>query len=169
MGKFFLTRLVPGIYDVVITADGQATAVITGVPVDTATSIVDISDSSTPITLQASAANHTVSGTVILDPASATDEVAYITAKQAIGAAPVVTVKSVTANDLTDEYTLTLPADAPWLGQYTEIPPPIILVAQSGVAGQYTLEASANGYQTSTPVDVNLSAGDMTLDFILAP
>ena len=169
-GKFFLTRLVPGIYDVVITADGQATAAITGVPVDTATSIVDISDSGTPITLHASATN-TVSGTATLNPTSAT-EVAYVSAKQTFGAAPVVTVKSVAADDSLStlgDYSLTLPADAPWLGQYTAIPPPIILTAQSGVAGQYTMEASANGYQTSLPVDVDISALDAVVNFILAP
>ncbi|MGC2047774.1 MAG: DUF4382 domain-containing protein [Gallionella sp.] len=171
-GKFFLTRLVPGIYDVVITADGQATAVITGVPVDAANSIVDISDSGTPITLHASATNHTVSGTATLNPTSTT-EVAYVTAKQTFGAAPVVTVKSVAADDSSSPpgaYTLTLPADAPWLGQYTAIPPPIILTAQSGVSGQYTMEASANGYQTSPPANVDISAGNAeNINFTLAP
>jgi hypothetical protein len=167
-GEFFLTRLVPGIYDVVLTADGQAAAVITGVPVDTATSIVDISDSGTPVKLQASVANNTVSGTVTLNPPSTT-EVGYVSAKQTFGTAQVVTVKSVAADDTTGNYSMTLPVDAPWLGQYTAIPPPIILTAQSGVAGQYTLEASANGYQTSTPVGVNISAGNVAHDFILAP
>ncbi|HXV67843.1 MAG TPA: DUF4382 domain-containing protein, partial [Nitrospira sp.] len=38
-GEFFLARLAPGTYDVVITADNQATAVIAGVPVVTSTSI----------------------------------------------------------------------------------------------------------------------------------
>ena len=168
-GKFFLTRLVPGIYDVVITADGQATAVITGVPVDTATSIVDISDSGTPITLQASAINNTVSGRVTLNPVSTT-EVAYVTAKQTVGTAPIVTVKSVAADDsMLGDYSMILPVDAPRLGQYAT-PLPIELTAQSGVAGQYTLEASANGYQTSTPADVNLSAGNVAKDFtLLAP
>jgi hypothetical protein len=63
---------------------------------------------------------------------------------------------------------MTLPADAPWLGQY-DTPLPIALAAQSGVAAQYTMEASATGYQTSTPVVADISAGDLVQDFVLAP
>jgi len=169
-GEFFLTRLVPGNYDVVLTADGQATAVITTVPVTTTTSIVDVSDSGTPIMLQTSATSNTVSGTATLNPASTT-EVAYVIAKQTIGAAPIVTVKSVAADDALPtlgDYSLILPVDAPWLGQYaTSLP--IALTAQSGVAGQYTMEASATGYQTSLPVYVDISAGNAVVDFTLAP
>ena len=127
-GEFFLTRLVPGNYDVVITADGQTTSVITSVPVTTTTGVVDVSDSGTPITLHASATSNTVSGTAILNPASAT-EVAYVAAKQTFGTAPIVTVKSVAADDsMSGAYSLTLPVDAPWLGQYAK-PLPIALTA----------------------------------------
>lgn len=167
-GEFFLTRLVPGNYDVVITADGQTTSVITSVPVTTTTGVVDVSDSGTPITLHASATSNTVSGTAILNPASTT-EVAYVAAKQTFGTAPIVTVKSVAADDsMSGAYSLTLPVDAPWLGQYAK-PLPIALTAQSGVAAQYTMEASATGYQTSTPVPVDISAGNKVVDFTLAP
>jgi len=169
-GEFFLTRLVPGTYDVVITANGQTTAVITNVPVSTTTSMVDVSDNVTPITLHVSATNNTVSGTVTLNPASLTDEVAYVTAKQTFSPAPTVTVKSVAADDAPSTlgaYTLTLPVDAPWIGLYAT-PLPIVL-AQSGVAGQYTMEASAIGYQTSLPVHVGITAGNVLQDFILAP
>jgi len=169
-GEFFLTRLAPGNYDVVITADGYATAVIAGVPVATTTSttVVSASGIGNWITLQASA-THTVSGKVTLNPVSAT-EVAYVTARQTIGTEPVVTVKSAAADETAaGAYTMTLPVDAPWLGQYTMVPPPIILNAQSGVAAQYTMEASATGYQTSLPVDVDISAGNVVLDFVLAP
>lgn len=168
-GEFFLTRLSPGNYDVVITADGHATAVIAAVPVATTTSVVNVSASGTPITLPVSA-THTVGGTAILNPTSTT-EVAYVTAKQTIGTTPVVTVKSVAADDTSSPsgaYTLTLPVVAPLLGQYAT-PLPIALTAQSGVAGQYTMEASATGYQTSLPVNVNLSAGNAVQDFSLAP
>jgi len=172
-GEFFLTRLVPGNYDVVITADGYATAVIAAVPVTTTTSttVVSASGIGNWITLHASAVNHAVSGTAILNPTSAS-EIAYVSAKQTIGAAPVVTVKTVAADDSSSPpgaYTLTLPADAPWLGQYAT-PLPIELFAQSGVAGQYTMEASANGYQTSLPTAVDISSADaVNINFTLAP
>lgn len=170
-GEFFLTRVAPGDYNVVITADNHATAVIATVPVATTTSMVDVSDSSTPLTLPVSVTNHTVSGTATLNPLSTT-EVAYVTAKQTIGTIPVVTVKAVAADDESTPssgfYTMTLPADAPLLGQYAT--PLIAFTAQSGVAAQYTMEASATGYQNSTPVAADISGSDIVnQNFVLAP
>jgi hypothetical protein len=171
-GEFFLTRVAPGDYDVVITADNHATAVIAAVPVASTTSTTDVSTSGSGnwITLPVSSTNNTVSGTATLSPPS-TIEAAYVTAKQTIGTS-VVTVNSVAADaestPLPGFYTMTLPTDAPWLGQY-DTPLPVVLAAQSGVAAQYTMEASATGYQTSTPVDVDISAANATLDFVLAP
>lgn len=163
-GEFFLARVAPGNYDVVLTANGHATAVVAAVPVASTTSIVALSNSVTPITLPVSAAN-TVSGTAVLNPASAT-EVAYVAAKQTFGAAPVVTVKFVAADDLApNTYALTLPTGAPLLGQYGATLP-IALAAQAAVAGKYGVEASATGYQTQS-VDKDISAADAIEDFIL--
>ena len=68
---------------------------------------------------------------------------AYVTAKQTFGTAPIVTVKEVAADDSAPgAYSLILPAGAPMLGQYATTLP-IALVAQPGVAGKYTVEASA--------------------------
>jgi len=142
------------------------------VPVATTTSttVVSASGNGYWITLHASATN-TVSGKVNL-PSSST-EVAYVTAKQTIGTGPIVSIKTVAADDAPStlgDYSLILPVDAPWLGQYTTVPPAIILAAQSGVAGQYTMEASANGYQTSLPTDADISAGDaVNINFSIAP
>ena len=168
-GKFILTRLAAGNYDVVFTADDHATAVITEVPVASTTSMIDVSDIGNPIILQGSASNHTVGGHVTLTPSSTT-EVAYVTAKQTLGAAPTVTVKSVAADDLTSPqfYAMMLPADEPWLGQYAGSIP-VTITAQSGVAGAYTVSAAANGYQTSAPVSVNITAGDIQQNFTLMP
>ena len=165
-GEFFLSRLAPGNYDVVFTADGHATAVIAAVPVATATSVVNISASGIPVTLPVSA-THTVSGTVVLNPVSAT-EVAYVAAKQTIGTVPVVTVKSVAADDTSPSaYALTLPIGAPLLGQYAA-PLPIALNPQSGVAGLYAMEASATGYHTQSD-SVDITTGDAARHFTLAP
>ncbi len=165
-GEFFLSRLAPGNYDVVFTADGHATAVFAAVPVATTTSVVNISASGIPITLPVSA-THTVSGTAILNPANTTEDVAHVTAKQSIGTVPVV-VKLVAADDTTQgAYTLTLPIGAPLLGQYaTSLP--IALTAQSGVGGQYTMEALATGYQAQS-VSKDISTTDATQNFTLIP
>ena len=113
-GEFFLARVAPGNYDVVITADGYATAVISAVPVASTTSVVNVSVSGTPITLPVSATHHIVSGTVTLSPTSS-PEVAYVAAKQTVP--PIVTVKTVAADgSAPSTYSLTLPIVAPMLG-----------------------------------------------------
>ncbi len=180
-GKFFLARLDAGagvIYDVVITADDHATAVISGVPVPTTTSITAVSTSGAPIpvvtppTLEPSV-THSISGTVTLDPAI-DDETVLVAAKQALNAGPTVTVKSQVATVLTDTpdpgdygYSLMLPTGAPSLGPYG--PLPIVFDQQPpAIAGQYTVQASATGY-TSKSADTNISAGDETQNFDLIP
>ncbi|MDQ2987934.1 MAG: DUF4382 domain-containing protein, partial [Pseudomonadota bacterium] len=54
-GKFELSRLTPGSYSIVVTADGKAASVVTSVPVDTVTSITTLNSAATPITMQAGA------------------------------------------------------------------------------------------------------------------
>jgi hypothetical protein len=166
-GEFFLARLATGNYDVVITADGRATAVIAGVPVVSNSSIVAVSSSSAPVALPASV-SHTVSGTVLLNPVSATEEVAYVAAKQTVGSGPIVTVKSKGADLLSGAYTLTLASGPPLLGQYGAGILPITLTAQPAVAGHYAVEASATGYQTAS-VSKDLSASDAIQSFTLVP
>jgi Domain of unknown function (DUF4382) len=182
-GKFFLGHLdAPGNYDVVITADGHATAVISGVPVPTTTSITAVSTSGAPIpvvtppTLEASA-THSISGTVTLNPAT-DDETVLVAAKQALNGGPTVTVKSAPATVLDTAlpigdygYNLTLPIGAPSLGPYVT-PLPIVFTTQpAAVAGHYTIQASATGYATkSSPAPVDISGGDATSqDFALVP
>jgi hypothetical protein len=164
-GEFFLARLEPGNYDVVLTADDHATAVISTVPVASTTSIVNLSNIGMPIALPASA-TRTVSGTATLNPASST-EVAYVAAKQTFGTAPVVTVKEVAADDTSGAYTLTLPTGEPQLGLYSTTLP-ITLVTQVGMAGKYAVEASATGYQPQS-FSKDISVADATQDFVLVP
>src|SRR5450759_550739 len=160
-GEFFLARLAPGNYDVVLTANGRATAVIATVPVASTTSVVILGNNVTPITLLVSA-THSISGTEILNPTSST-EVAYAAAKQTFGTAPIVTVKFIAADDsASGAYTLTLPIGAPMLGQYSATLP-IALVAQPDVAGKYTVEASATGYKTQSSASIiDISTADAT-------
>ncbi len=168
-GEFFLARVTPGNYDVVLTADGHATAVIAGVPVASTTTVVNVSVSATPITLPVSG-THSVSGNATLNPLDST-VTAYVAAKQTFGTSPIVTVKSVAADDTTTPsgaYALTLPTGAPLLGQYGAGTLPIALAAQSGVAGKYAVEASATGYQTQS-ANVDISTADATRSFTLVP
>ena len=166
-GEFFLARLAVGTYDVVITADGHATAVIAAVPVVGDSSIVTISSSPTPMALPSSV-SHTISGNVTLDPVSATEEVAFVAAKQTVGSGPTVTVKSQGADLLSGAYNLLLASGAPLLGQYGVGTLPIVLTAQPAVAGHYAVEGSASGYQTQS-FSTDIAVADATQDLILVP
>ena len=163
-GEFFLARLDPGNYDLVVAADGRATAVIKAVPIASPTSIVVASTAAQPITLPTSI-THTVSGIVTLNPASTTETVAFVTAKQLVDSGVAVTVKA-RAADLNGNYSLTLPAQAPLLGSFGGGALPITLTAVPPAAGQYAIEASADGYVTQA-VTQDLSSADPTLDFTL--
>jgi len=176
-GKFFLARLPEGVnYNVVITADNHATAVIAGVPVASSTSITSISTSTTPFTLVASTAQD-ITGTVTLNPAT-DEEAVFITAKQVLNTtatvnpAPTVTVKTRAATPLPSaqtgdfSYILTLPTGAPSLAPYGPLPITPVTTGQSGVAGLYTVQAAAIGYTTQS--FSNIATGT-TRNFDLIP
>jgi Domain of unknown function (DUF4382) len=164
-GEFFLARVAPGSYDVVLTADGHATAVIASVPVATTTSVVNVSVAGTPITLPVSAASYSMRGTVTLNPPDST-VVAYAAAKQTLGATPMtVTVKSQAADLSTGAYSLTLPIGPPQLVQYSATLP-FVFADGAFLTGEYDDEASAAGYQTEASIIV-FSAGDAGVNFTL--
>ena len=171
-GKFFLARLdAPANYDVVLTADGHATAVISGVPVQTDTSITTISTSGAPFTLQISS-TQSISGTVTLNPAD-DDGTVVVAAKQTLNPGPTVTVKSqvaaVLAGNPVGDYgynNLTLPTAAPSLGQYSTPPITLTAAAQSTVAKMYTVQGSA---QTPTTVYTTQSPLPSPVDITVIP
>jgi hypothetical protein len=165
-GEFFLARLdAPASYDVVITADGHATAVIAGVPVLNTTSTTTVSTSAAPISLPTSTTG-TISGTVTLNPPSP-DVIASVATTQTFTAGPTVTVKSEAVDQL-GNYSLSLPAAAPLLGHYGSGSLPIAFPDQLTVAGKYRVEASAIGYVTQS-VDKDISTTDQTQNFTLMP
>ncbi len=170
-GEFIIDHLAPGSYDLVVIADGHATAVIAGVPVSMATStalMTMVSTSTEPITMPTSTIG-TISGTVQTNPTSSTTTVADVTTMQTFTGGPTVTLKSTTA-DLTSSgtYTITLPVGAPLLGQYGTGTLPIAFTPQPDIAGKYTVEASADGYQSQS-VEVDISAADVVQNFTLTP
>ncbi len=172
-GEFLLTRLAPGNYDVVITADNRAATVISGVPVASTTSTTVISSSAAPINLLTSATlPGSISGTVTLSPASAT-EVAYVAAKQSFAAGPTVTIKYQGADLSSGAYTLSnLPTVAPQLGIYSATLPIVFTTPAGTLPGtaKYRVEASATGYTTKANASVDISAANQSgIDFTLTP
>lgn len=164
-GEFFLARLDPGTYDVVVTADNKATGVIASVPVASTTSTVVVSNAGTPIALPADSTPRTVSGTALLNPASST-EVAFVAAKQSFASGPTVTVKYQGANVTTGAYSLILPTAAPLLGTFGTLP--ITMTAAPALAGKYSASASALGYVTQTTA-ADISASNVVQNFTLVP
>jgi hypothetical protein len=194
-GKFFLARLPEGVnYDVVITARNSptdtccATAVITGVPVPSSTSITTISTSGTPFTLQPSTFK-SIAGTVSLinpPPPPAVDDrddgTVVVTAKQSLSGGPTVTVRSQVATLKDDtiaivgdyKYELVLPIAAPSKASYGALPITPSSFGQTG--GVYTVYGSGQTpttvYATQNPApsakDITIVA-NQTQDFTLAP
>ena len=167
-GEFFLTRLPIGNYDVVMTANGRATAVVGAVPVATTTSVTVLSSSLLPIKLPASPESRTVSGTAVLSPPNALVDT-FVAARQSFGTAPTVTVKSVMADDLAaGAYTLTLPTSAPLFSPYAIGWSSSLLLAQTATAAMYNIEASALGSQTRVYAK-DLTTADAMQTFTLTP
>jgi Domain of unknown function (DUF4382) len=177
-GKFFLARLTPGVtYDVVITADSHATAVISGVPVPTNTSITTVSTNDTPTSPIAlsSSATHSINGTVTLRPP--TDEpTVFVAAKQTLDSGPTMTVKSLPATLLTINpldptgdfgYNLTLPIGPPSLGLYSTSLPIVFTPQSEAVGVHYTIQASAAAYQPQSINIPDVSTASTPQDFTL--
>jgi len=166
--QFRLAPIAAGTYDVVFTATGRVTRVVTGVPVSTAATTV-MSAAGTPITLPASDSG-TVAGKVT--PAQAQ---ASVRALQSIGATGRVEVGSVNADGLSGDYSLSLPTAAIEVAAPAWPAPPILAApaylfsAVAGSAGNYAIEASAIGYATSAPQAATVPAGgSVARDFTLS-
>jgi len=169
-GEFFLARLDPGNYDVVITADAHAAAVVGAVPVVDSTSVVPVNGTATTVGLPVSASG-AISGTALLNPAS--DAVAYVAAQQSFAAGPTVTVKYQGADVETGAYTLSnLPTAAPLFAQYSATLP-LAFAAQDNTVpgtGRYKVVAAATGYATQFTPSVDIrTANQLGGDFALIP
>ena len=180
-GEFFLAHLAQGNYDVVITADNHATAVISVVPVPSDTSVTPISTSVTPFSL-GNSSTQAITGTVTLNPAD-DDGTVVVVAKQSLSGGPTVTVKSIVATVFDAAlpigdygYNMTLPTGAPALAAFGPLPIAPTAAAQSAVAKIYTVQGSAQTpttvYATQNPApsakDITLVA-NQTQNFTLTP
>jgi uncharacterized protein DUF4382 len=160
-GQFALAPVDPSKspYDVVLSANGRATSVVSGVPAVSNTTTT-ISTASAPLAMPASTTG-IANGKVL--PASASGAVRAL---QQVGAVPTIEVAHVNA-DASGNYSLTLPLDAPRLATYSTTLP-LTFNAQPASAAKYTLEASAAGYATQTRA-VTVGAAPVTNDFTLVP
>jgi hypothetical protein len=127
-----------------------------------------VSTTAQPISMPTSTM-HTISGNVVTSPTISTTTVADVASLQTFTGGPTVTVKSTTADLVSGgSYTISLPTAAPLLGQFGTGTLPIALTPQPDVAGKYTVEASADGFQTQA-VEVDVSISDVLQNFTLSP
>ncbi|HLG21749.1 MAG TPA: DUF4382 domain-containing protein, partial [Candidatus Manganitrophaceae bacterium] len=163
-GKFVLSPLQQSStardYDVVITADDGATAMILSVPV-TAQGNTLVSSQAKPITLTSSSV-HSVGGSVTPADAEAT-----VRAVQTFSGGAKMEVRSISVSG---SYLLTLPVGAPSLGSYGDGMLPITLTADGAIAGKYQIEAAAEGFAVQTGPVIDITSGPVIAqDFNLSP
>jgi hypothetical protein len=144
-GNYLLEPVAPGTYNLVVTANGHATAVVTGVVVQ-----------SQLVTTIASAINPpaSASGT---QPGTVTTAVtpidAALTAQQALTAGGTIEVAAAAADSSLGSYSFALPVGAPVVAPYSS--GALTFAPDSAVAGKYTIAATSGGVtMLSAPLTV---------------
>jgi hypothetical protein len=155
IGRFLLSPVAPGTYDLVLTAAGRATAVVTGVVVlqdQVATLPTKLSPPGSAMGL--------VGGSVKITPTPSFFD-ASVTARQDIAAGHPIEVESHAVASLTGEYSMDLPLAAPVVAPYTTVVLSFSPVTAAGA--KYALSAAAAGFAPKPPTDVTLTGGLVTL------
>jgi hypothetical protein len=138
-GRFVLYPVPVGTYDLVVTAAGRATAVVTSVP-STAGSSTAINSDGFPINPLAST-RLAVGGRVTVG-ASAVDTGGVVRALQTLGVGPTVEVASDNARAVDGTYGMLLPTDAPFMASYVAGAVKLDFGRPLGTAGRYQLSAT---------------------------
>ena len=146
-GRFVLYPVAPGTYDLVVTADGRAAAVMTGVPV-TITEFTFTNPETARIAPPTSTAR-SASGTVSVG-GSVVDTLATVAASQSLAGGPTVQIAAQPVDGLTGGYSFTLPVAAPVKTAYVAAATTLTFGADASAAGKYTLVASVPGQADKT-------------------
>ncbi len=163
-GKFLLSPVPAGNYDLVITASGRATAVITGVPVSASSKTV-VNASTAPIDPPASTFR-TASGNVTTT-GSTTIPSATMRAMQAIGT-PIIEVIARPTDSVTGAYSFSLPIVAPVKTAYAAGATTLAFTPEASVAAKYKLEAHVPTKMTQI-ANVDLTSANVVTPFMFAP
>ena len=142
-GQFMLQTVAPGTYDLVVTAPGRATSVVTGIVV-TQDHVTTLNAPAAALAPSASA-SATANGTITpADDASAR-------AKQALAVGKSIEVAARAAAE-DGAYTMVLPVAAPMVALWSS-GAALTFAADSAAAGKYTIEArSVEATQASGPL-----------------
>lgn len=166
-GRFSIPFLPTGTYNLVITSDGFATGVITGIPATTATTVIN--GTATAITLPISSMAD-VTGTVTVSSVSGTGTVftpltdATVYALQTLTGGPTIEVGSQPVDAVLASYRFRLPVGAPVKAAY----PSLSLLPDGPVAGKYTMRVQSPT-RPSLEAPADISTGSKTVNFTYGP
>jgi len=170
-GKFSIPYLSTGTYSLVIMSDGHATAVVTGVPTGTSTTVVNGTATAIapPISSMAD-----VTGTVTLTSVSGSSTVssvltdASVRALQALTGGPTIELGNQAVDSVLGTYRFRLPVAAPVKAAYAS-GAALTFAADAAVAGKYTIQTQSPGLTTQEkPADISGGAG-VTVNFAFGP
>lgn len=157
-GRFVLYPVPSGQYDLVVTAAGRVTAVMTGVPVTT-TAVTrvntDLQAISPPATVLVPRA---VAGTVT--PATAT-----VRALQALAGGPTIEVAWGSVDAVGGAFGFTLPIEPPVRTAYVAGAPFLPFVADPLALGLYRIEAESAGVKKSVDIDTKATVAPLAISF----
>lgn len=157
-GRFVLYPVPAGSYDLVVSASGHVTAVVTGVPVTT-TAYTHVGSLASPIVPPLSTpADAAVGGTV--QPATAA-----VRALQALTGGPTVEVRWAVPDASTGAFALSLPVGAPVKAAYVAPPQLPVFAADAAAAAHYTVEASLAGVAKTQQVDAAAAVPPLSFVF----
>lgn len=166
-GKFNIPFLPAGTYTLVITSDGRATTVLTGVPAGTTTTVVNGTGTAfaPPVSSMAE-----VTGTVTATSVSGstTTSVAVtdadVRALQALTGGPTIEVATRGVDATNGTYSMRLPLAAPFKGTFVAGTGTAALTADTAAAAKYTLRAEAPGrtaVERSVTLGTTTTSGDL--------
>lgn len=164
-GRFLLSPVPAGTYDLVIAAEGRATLVMTGVPVSQ-TGPTTINLPSTPMAL-GNSAMQSVSGTVSISGSSSAPDDAVVRALQTVHGR-LIQSRARPADADTGEYRFSLPIAAPASTAYSATATSYTFTPDGGAAARYTVQARVPG-RGSLEAQVDLSAATATANFVFTP
>jgi len=152
-GKFTLEPVAPGTYDLVVTAAGHVTGVITGVTV--ADQTITVLNSSTATFAFAATADGTVGGSITT---AVTPIAAAIDGLQTLANGEIVDIATTNADADTGLYSLSLPASAPVVAAYAPAASSVAFVPDAVAGSNYTIRATSGGVSKSAQVAISASA-----------
>ncbi|HEU5294320.1 MAG TPA: DUF4382 domain-containing protein [Burkholderiaceae bacterium] len=157
-GSFVLYPVPAGTYDLVVTATGRATAVMTGVPATT-TSVTTVNALATAIAPPVVAqGTRDVTGNV-------TPATASVRALQSLNGGPTVDTHWAAVDAATGDFAFALPIDPPVRTTYVANPPAVTLTPDTLALGLYTVEARSGVDTKTQAIDTKAAVPPVTFAF----